>query len=106
MRRRFWIFSRERVRMRGRRGGTLLEAIAGLVVLGTLLVSIAVARGRFIQQRALPEQRLAAASAVDAMVARWMGAGTPAIPTNAQGALEGVPACVWRTRVVEERGAR
>jgi hypothetical protein len=76
------------------------------VVLGTLLVSIAVARGRFVRQRALAEQRIAAAGAVDRMVGRWMVGDGAAIPVGGQGALEGIPACVWRTRVIEERGAK
>jgi type II secretory pathway pseudopilin PulG len=88
-----------------RRGVTLIEALAGLVILGTLLVSITIARGRFIRQRALAEQKLAATAAVDQLVSRWMAGGTSAIPTNAQGTLDDLPALTWRTHILHDRAA-
>jgi type II secretory pathway pseudopilin PulG len=90
---------------RARRGVTLIEAIAGLVVLGTLLVSITIARGRFIRQRALAEQKIAAASAVDALVSRWMAGNASAIPAPAAGPLENVSNHTWRTRILSDRFA-
>src|SRR6267142_1532167 len=65
------------------RGATLIEALAGLVVLGTLLVSITIARGRFVRQRAVAEQKIAAATAVDALVSRWMAGNGSAITLSA-----------------------
>ncbi|HEV8290472.1 MAG TPA: hypothetical protein VGP94_01050 [Tepidisphaeraceae bacterium] len=85
------------------RGATLIEALAGLVVLGTLLVSITIARGRFVRQRALAEQKIAAAVAVDAMVSKWMAGSGSAIPHASAGHLEGLPNHTWHTRVVENR---
>src|SRR3954469_11397641 len=86
-------------------GATLIETLAGLVILGTLLVSITIARGRFIRQRALAEQKIAAAAAVDRLVARWMAGTGSAIPLSAQAPLDGVVNHTWRTRVIHDRAA-
>jgi Tfp pilus assembly protein PilV len=85
------------------RGATLIEALAGLVVLGTLLVSITIARGRFVRQRALAEQRIAAAAAVDALMSKWMAGSGSAIPIWSAGPLDGLPNHTWRTRVIETK---
>src|SRR4051812_48792266 len=100
MRRRLRTFSRARAA-----GVTLIEALAGLVILGTLLVSITIARGRFIRQRAQAEQKIAAAAAVDRMVANWLGGTGSAIPVSAQGPLEGLANFTWNTRVLHDRAA-
>src|SRR5882672_678909 len=85
------------------RAATLIEALAGLVVLGTLLVSITIARGRFVRQRALAEQKIAAATAVDALVSKWMAGSGSAIPLSDAGPLYGLPSHTWRTRVIENK---
>jgi type II secretory pathway pseudopilin PulG len=95
-----WTFSPPRAKPRG---ATLIEALAGLVVLGTLLVSITIARGRFVRQRALAEQKIAAATAVDSLVSNWMAGSGSAIPLSAAGALDGLPNHTWRTRVIENK---
>jgi type II secretory pathway pseudopilin PulG len=92
--------SRPRVKTRG---ATLIEALAGLVVLGTLLVSITLARGRFVRRRAIAEQKLAAATAVDALVSKWMTGNGAAIPLSDAGVLDGLPNHTWHTRVIEKR---
>ena len=73
------------------------------MVLGTLLVSITIARGRFVRQRAQAEQRIAAAAAVDALVSKWMAGDGAAIPLSAAGPLNGLPNHTWRTRVIEKK---
>ena len=73
------------------------------MVLGTLLVSITIARGRFIRQRALAEQRIAASAAVDALVSKWMAGNGSAIPLSAAGHLDGLPNHTWHTRVLETK---
>src|SRR3954471_14165527 len=100
MKKQFWTSSPPRVHARA---ATLIEALAGLVILGTLLVSITIARGRFVRQRAMAEQKLAAAAAVDAMMNKWMAGSGSAIPRSASGPLEGVPNLSWRTRVIENK---
>ena len=69
-------------------------------MLGTLLLSITIARGRFVRQRALAEQKLAATAAVDAMLSKWMAGSSAAIPIST-GPLDGLPHHTWRTRVIE-----
>src|SRR3954470_5513879 len=85
------------------RAATLIEALAGLVILGTLLLSITIARGRFVRQRALAEQKLAAAAAVDAMLSKWMSASSAAIPISSSGTLDGLPNHTWHTRTIENK---
>src|SRR2546425_2554060 len=92
-------------RPRAARAATLIEALAGLVILGTLLVSITIARGRFMRQRALAEQKIAASAAVDRLVAKWMAGGGAAIPISGQGSLDGVVNHTWRTHVIHDHSA-
>jgi hypothetical protein len=73
------------------------------VVLGTLLVSITIARGRFARQRAQAEQKIAAAAAVDSLVSKWMAGNGSAIPLSAAGPLDGLPNHTWHTRVIEKK---
>src|SRR5580765_3308310 len=100
MRKQFKTSSRPRGKTRG---ATLIEALAGLVVLGTLLVSITIARGRFVRQRAQAEQKIAAANAVDALISRWMAGDGAAIPLSDAGPLDGLPNHTWHTRVIESK---
>ena len=73
------------------------------MVLGTLLVSITIARGRFVRQRALAEQKIVAAAAVDALVSKWMAGNGAAIPLSAAGPVDGLPNHTWHTRVLEKK---
>src|SRR3954471_15141548 len=100
MKNRSWTSSPARA---GARAATLIEALAGLVVLGTLLVSLTIARGRFVRQRAQAEQKIAAASAVDMMVSKWMAGSGSAIPLSAAGPLDDLPNHTWHTRVIEHK---
>jgi hypothetical protein len=79
--------------------------LAGLLVLGTLLVSVAIARARFVHQWWDADRRLRATRATDAMLATWFAGPTPAVPMSAAGALDGEPAFAWRTRVVASPSA-
>ncbi len=76
---------------------TLIEVVTGLVILGTVLASLAIARGRFARQWADADRKLAATRALDAQIAEWMNLPTPAVPLRGEGALTGVPGCIWRT---------
>ena len=72
-------------------------------MLGVLLVSITIARGRFVRQRAAAEQKLAAAAAVDKLVSSWMAGTSAAIPLSSSGPVDGLPNHTWRTRVIENK---
>jgi type II secretory pathway pseudopilin PulG len=85
---------------------TLIEVLAGLVVLGTLLVAVAVARARFIRQWSEADRRLRATRATDAMLATWFTGDSASIPTNARGLLDDAPTdFAWRTHAVPNRDA-
>ena len=85
---------------------TLIEIVAGLVILGTILASLAIARGRFARQWAAADRKLAATKAVDEMIAGWMESTPPRVPLNREGVLPGVAKHVWRTRVLRDAGAQ
>jgi prepilin-type N-terminal cleavage/methylation domain-containing protein len=84
---------------KSRRGVTLIEVLAGLIVLAVLISSIAVARGRLLRQDAEARRKTAAADAVDRMLATWVGGAgqDDAMPVPARGDLQGVDGCTWRT---------
>jgi hypothetical protein len=73
--------------------------IAGLVVLGTVLTGVLVARGRFLRQRAAADRQLRAIEAVDRLVDGWTAGGTSfeSVPRFGSGPLPGVEGCRWRT---------
>jgi hypothetical protein len=84
---------------------TLIEVLAGLVVLGTLLAAVTVARGRFLRQWSEADRRVQATRAVDALLSAWLSAPAEAVPLDAQGPLDGVPGHVWRTRRMHDAAA-
>ena len=85
---------------------TLIEVIAGLVVLAVLVSAVALARGRALGQWGTAQRNSRAAAAVDRMVAGWFGGETgESIPVPSQGALAGAENCTWRTSVVRDPSA-
>ena len=88
-----------------RRGATLIEVLAGLVVLATLLTAVGIARGRFLRQWAEADEKMRGARAVDALVATWVTEDSINVPLNSTGNLEGVPGGFWRTHLVAGAGA-
>jgi hypothetical protein len=80
--------------------------VAGLVVLGVLVALVTVARARLARQWADADRRLAAARALDALVARWLDGPTDTIPVSSGGNLDGAPGCTWRTSVSSDPAAR
>jgi type II secretory pathway pseudopilin PulG len=97
--------SRRFLRLRALRGGaTLIEVMAGLVVLGVLVASVVIARGRAGRQWAEAERRIVAAKALDAMVSRWMDGGGEGIPVSGGGRLEG--GFEWRASVSADAATR
>ena len=85
---------------------TLVEVIAGLVVLGTLLAAVTVARGRILRQWGEADRRLQATRAVDAMLSEWLSGSPQAVPIRAQGPLVGgATNQIWRTQVIRDPAA-
>jgi hypothetical protein len=92
-----------RVRSRtssGRAAGlTLIEVVAGLALLSTLLVAVLTTKAKLTRQWSLAQQRLRAAEAADALLTAWWH--DPAtFPRHAAGAVPGHPGLRWRTSVV------
>src|SRR5438067_11783891 len=96
---------RKHKRFYERRAATLIEVVAGLVVVGTVLASVAIARGRFMRQWSDAERKLNAAREVDGMLARWIEMAPGALDVPARGTLEKTRGCVWETRSVYDADA-
>jgi hypothetical protein len=88
-----------------RRGTTLVEAVLGMALLGTLLVTMLVAGSRMTAQRGRVERRLEACQAADALLESWW-TNRSALPRSASGDLPGRPGWTWRTTPVPSDGAK
>src|SRR4051812_46472084 len=94
-----------------RRGTTLVEVIAALVIFGTILAAMLIARGRFVRQDVQARRRIEATRALDALVTGWMNGPVSAIPVQATGSFGDESGQTWRTHLLrdpsaEEIGAR
>src|SRR2546423_15614447 len=87
-----------------RRGTTLVEVIAALVILGTILAAVLIARGRFVRQDVQARRRIEAARALDALVHGWMNGPVSAVPMQATGTFADSTQ-TWTTRVIREPSA-
>ncbi len=79
------------------RGVTLTEVVAGLALLGSLLVTLLIARLSLTRQRIESEERIAATHACDQLLSAWFTAGKP-IPRPASGHTGPDGRFSWRTR--------
>lgn len=84
---------------RRRRGLTLVEVIAALVILGTVLVGLVMARSRHAHQVATSRQRMAAVRATDELIASWW-TSQAGVPEEATGSVPGSEGMAWQTRPV------
>lgn len=78
---------------------TLVEVVAGLALLASLLVALLLATARHTRQSADAERRLRAAAAADALLTGWWQ-DRANFPRAAAGRVTGDPDLSWRTRVV------
>jgi len=85
-----------------RAGLTLIEVVAAIAILGSLLVGIVLAKSRHTRQIALSQRTDAAVRAADQLIAGWW-ADPLGIPIDKSGRLDAEPTLTWRTRVVENR---
>ena len=83
----------------------MIEVLAGLLVLGTLVVSVLIARGRFAAQMAQADERAAAIKALDAQVTTWLSGPPQNVPIGRQGALPDAPGAFWQTRLIHQPSA-
>ena len=85
----------------GRRthGLTLIEVVAAIAILGTLLVGVVLAKSRHTRQLQLARAQTYAIEATDALITDWWtNADGP--PIDQRGAVPGEEGLVWRTRLV------
>jgi hypothetical protein len=90
---------------RSTRGVTLVEAVLGTAILGSLLVSLLMAASRLHVQAARAEARIAACRIADGLLETWWPK-PDAFPRRGQGAVAGLAGWSWRTQVVENGAAR
>ncbi|MEZ6192078.1 MAG: type II secretion system protein [Phycisphaerales bacterium] len=87
-----------------RRGLTLIEVVAGLALMGTLLAAMLSAKGRFTRQQHHAQRVLVAVAALDDLLMEsWHVLGT--IEDTEYGEIEGQQGMTWRASVIEERAA-
>ena len=78
---------------------TLVEVVAGLALLGSVLVAMLLARAGYMRQAARANRRLEAVAAADALLAAWHR--DPAIlHPGSGGTVAGEGQLAWRTRLV------
>ena len=75
---------------------TLVETLAGTVVLGTLLVTLVVAGARLHAQLAHGQERIQACAIADSLLGGWW-ADKASFPRNSEGEVPGQPGWRWRT---------
>lgn len=84
---------------------TLIEVVAGLVILGTILAALSIARGRFTRHWAEADRKLAATKALDTLVTEWTQGPMATVPINRQGRLPGSRTGIWKTRALRNLDA-
>ena len=83
-----------------RKAFSLIELIAAIAVLGTLLVGIVLAKARHTRQLARADRVHEAVLAADDLLATWWADG-PGIPSNSRGPTPTDDTLQWTTRPVE-----
>ena len=81
-----------------RRGMTLIEVVAGIALLGTILTTTVLAQARLLRQHQRALVKLQAVEAVDRLLTQWSVAGHE-IPVGSSGVLLETPQVSWRTRL-------
>jgi prepilin-type N-terminal cleavage/methylation domain-containing protein len=82
-----------------RAGLTLIEVIAAIVILGTILVGIVLSKSRHARQLALSRRKMEAIRAADRLLTQWW-TGSQGIPVDGAGEVPWDPTLRWRTQVV------
>lgn len=75
-------------------GLTLLEVLAALTILATLLAGLLLAKGRALCQQALAQRQLEAIAAADELMEQWWAEGAPDFPSS--GDVPQHPELQWR----------
>ena len=82
------------------RGLTLIEVVAAMTLLGTLLVAVVMTTGKLTASSHLATKRVEAYRAADKLITGWWG-DTENFPKNDSGKVEGHEMWQWKTSTVE-----
>ncbi len=81
------------------RGLTLIEVVAGLALMSSILVAVLFLKSRYARQQALADHHLQSLAAADALLSVWWQ--TPAkFPRQGSGAVASHPTLGWQTRTL------
>ena len=83
---------------------SLIEAVAGTVLLASLLVSVLAARDRLMVRSRVVAQRAQAAEVIDELLRDWWQ-DLPGLPRGGEGEVPGRPGWRWRTATLEREDA-
>ncbi len=83
-----------------RAGLSLVEVVAAIVILGTILVGVVLAKARHTRQLAIAQQQQVAVRAADELLSGWW-VSREGVPREGRGQLATQPGMVWETKVVE-----
>ncbi len=86
-------------------GLTLVEALAGTLILGTLLVSIILGQSRLVSQSVRAKEKLQAVRIADALLAQWWQDVT-SFPRDGTGEVDSQPDWTWQTRRIDNQQAQ
>lgn len=83
---------------------TLVEVVAGLALLASLLVAVLLAKSAYARQSARAVRRIQAVAAADALLSAWHRE-PGVLPADGSGVVPGDGQFAWRTRVVPNADA-
>ena len=91
-------------------GLTLIEVVAAIAILGSILVGVVMAKVSHTRQLALSQRQMAAVQAADALISSWW-LSADGVPIGADGTASDDGVLRWRTFLVQndavgELGAR
>ena len=78
---------------------TLVEVIAGIALLGTLLAGLMLGFSAHVRQYKAARQRIQATEMLDRQLEQWYAEGSE-LPIDREGALSSEPPLTWRTSTV------
>lgn len=80
-------------------GLTLIEVLAAIAILGTVLAGVVLSKSRHTHQLALSRRKNEAVRAADRLIGGWW-TGSEGVPVGKSGPIEADASLTWRTRIV------
>jgi len=104
MKRKFMNCCNNSYHSRLRQGFTLIEVVAGLAILGSVLAGVTLAHARHTRQRAEAQRRLIAVAAAHSLLTEWWQEDVDPLPQNDNGPITGLAqhtGLSWRTSQID-----